>query len=686
MPMSRRPPGCARRLGSALLAGLLLGGWLTGCAGRPTSPAAGPATDARVTPLPGSLVATYAEGTLLLSIGRRGGAVEAVARWPVEDVPPGSHEYRAARLELLDAAAARDLRLAAAQPVTIHGTAEWTGVVREVMTGLAPQAPGEAALTRVQGQDVVFYLAADGALRLHRHEDKPAERRVTRIVGEGEFAARADAVLRARYAGQPVLLFASDGRPGDESFVFFDLPRRQSVLVLGTSLGPAGGFIGLMRLLARVPDTMIVRGQVLGLLTRPVSSLGRLAWLVSQTALELVPPRFVGRDVEPPPLAPQPPLDAEAWERELDAMGLPPRYRGTLTPLIDGDAFFTDLVQALQEARTSIDVRLFIFDNDDYAIRIADLLKHRSREVRVRVLVDALGTLGAGQGAPEGAATGPRVRSIASYLRAGSDVQVREVPNPWLVADHTKVILVDSQRAYVGGMNIGHEYRYDWHDMMVALEGPIAGRLQHDFDVAWAYAGPGGDLAFARAAGRRDDAAAAPGRPGDVEVRPLYTRTLDPQVLRAQRAAMRRAQSAIWIEQPYVSDDSLISAMIEARGRGVDVRLIVPTRGDSRFMNSANLLAASVLMRSGVRVYVYPGMTHVKAALYDGWACLGSANFDKLSLRVNQETNVATSDPVFVARVRRELFEADFARSVELVEPPVAGWGTYLTAYVAAQL
>ncbi len=72
--------------------------------------------------------------------------------------------------------------------------------------------------------------------------------------------------------------------------------------------------------------------------------------------------------------------------------------------------------------------------------------------------------------------------------------------------------------------------------------------------------------------------------------------------------------------------------------------------------------------------------------MYDGWACVGSANFDKLSLRVNRETNVATSDPVFAGRLRQELFEADFARSRELVEPPSAGWGTYISAYVAGQL
>ena len=87
-------------------------------------------------------------------------------------------------------------------------------------------------------------------------------------------------------------------------------------------------------------------------------------------------------------------------------------------------------------------IRLFIFDNDDYAMRIADLLKRRSAEVRVRVLIDSLGTLGAGQDAPEGAASRPPF-SIARYLRADSKVKVRETPNTWLMADHTKTLIVD---------------------------------------------------------------------------------------------------------------------------------------------------------------------------------------------------------------------------------------------------
>ena len=639
-----------------------------------------------VTAWAAGLEAAYAGGTLVLLSGGPGGQVEAVARWTVDQVPEGSHLYRVARLDLPDEEAPAGAQPQGAKRLPVRGRPEWNAVVREVMTRLAPQGEGEAALTLVQGQEIVFGLTAARALEVHRLESKPAALHVTRFVGEGEFAANAEAVLRSRYPGEEHLLFQSADESQDVSFVFFDLPNRQSVLIVGPSTDGRGPLDGMLHVLVRAPGKLIVRGQALGLLTRPVSSVGRLAWLVTQSTLKLKPPHYPEPDGPPPPVVERPSMDTEAWERELDAMRLPPRYRGTIAPLIDGEAFFTRLVQSIQDAERTIEVRLFIFDNDDYALRIADLLKRRSREVRVRVLIDAMGTLGAGQAAPAGAARGEREFSIVRYLRDGSAIDVRENPNPLLVADHTKSILVDRRLAFLGGMNIGHEYRHDWHDMMVELSGPIVGRLQYDFDVAWAYAGFGGDLAYIKALGGKERFAGEETRADYVDLRPLYTRTLDPQVLRAQLAAIERAQRRIWIEQPYVSDDSLIAALIEARARGVDVRIVVPTRGDSRFMNSANLLAASVLARNGVRVYVYPGMTHVKAALYDGWACLGSANFDKLSLRVNRETNVATSDPVFVRRLEGELFEADFARSREIDEPPAAGWGTYITAYVAGQL
>jgi cardiolipin synthase A/B len=667
--------------------------WALAVAASAFAVACAPAARAETTPqsiespvadAPRAVVATYRDGTLLLRPGGDSHRAMLVARWPVDEVPDGGHDYRAARLELLDDDERREVTRGPARTLPIRDRAEWNEVVRQVMTDLAPEGANDAALTLVQDEEIVFYLAPERELRVHRHEDKPASRHVTRTVSEAEFAAHADRLLRARFPDQDLLLFQAGDGEGDLSFLFFDLARRQSVLIAAPPAAQGGNFTNLMRTLVRVPDTLILRGQALGVLTRPVSSAARLAWLATQTAATLPPPVRVSNG-KPPPLTSRPGMDLAAWERELDDMDLPRRYAGTIVPLIDGEAFFTSFVQALQDARESASIRLFIFDNDDYAVGIADLLKRRSAEIRVRILLDGLGTLGAGQGAPEGAASRPPF-SIAHYLRADSKIQLRETPNTWLTADHTKTLILDDRLAYLGGMNIGHEYRHEWHDMMVGLTGPIVGRLQRDFDLAWAYAGLGGDLAYLHALGGKERFVGSPLATNYVDIRPLYTRTLDPQVLRSQVAAMRRAEREIWVEQPYVSDDALVSELIAARERGVDVRMVLPSSGDSRFMNSANLLTARALVKSGVRVYVYPGMTHVKAALYDGWACLGSANFDKLSLRINRETNVATSDPAFVGRLRQELFEADFARSRELVDAPSTGWGTYISAYVAGQL
>jgi len=96
------------------------------------------------------------------------------------------------------------------------------------------------------------------------------------------------------------------------------------------------------------------------------------------------------------------------------------------------------------------------------------------------------------------------------------------------------------------------------------------------------------------------------------------------------------------------------------------------------FTNAEQRLMFNYLLKHGVRVYFYPGMTHVKALLADGWVCFGSANANTLSLRLNQEADLATSDPGFAARFKHDLFETDFEKSYELKEPVSVSWGDHL--------
>ncbi|MDX1697455.1 MAG: phospholipase D-like domain-containing protein, partial [Thiohalobacterales bacterium] len=185
---------------------------------------------------------------------------------------------------------------------------------------------------------------------------------------------------------------------------------------------------------------------------------------------------------------------------------------------------------------------------------------------------------------------------------------------------------------------------------------------------------------------RRFRPAVREAREGDYPVRVLFTRPADSQIYRAQVAAIRNARSYIYIENAYFTDDVVLDELIKARARGVDVRVILPLRSDFGVMKRNNALVANTLLANGIRVYIYPGMSHLKAAVYDGWICLGSANLDRLSLRINREINVATSHPQAVEALHQRVFLPDMQASVELTEPFPENWLDFLVEILADQL
>jgi cardiolipin synthase len=253
-------------------------------------------------------------------------------------------------------------------------------------------------------------------------------------------------------------------------------------------------------------------------------------------------------------------------------------------------------------------------------------------------------------------------------------VQLRATANPWLTVDHRKCFVIDGRQAFLGGMNIGRQYRYEWHDMMVALTGPVVGRLEKDYREAWAHAGPLGDFAYGWVSLFQPAVPRKNKMPDGIDIRPLRTATFKAEIYHAQLEAINRAKSYIYIENAYFDDNAILRALIQARRRGVDVRVVFPAENDSGIMQTSDEMNGNALLENGARVYVYPGMTHVKAAIYDGWACLGSANFNKMSLRVGQELDVAFSDPATVDRLKKDLFETDFKRSRELTQPVPLNW------------
>ncbi len=436
----------------------------------------------------------------------------------------------------------------------------------------------------------------------------------------------------------------------------------------------------------------VVRSQILEPLNRPVSYVSRLALLVGSTAndasrevaLRTVRlPALDGREAAP--LHKGEGMDLEAWEAQLDELVGDHRSFGKIELLIDGDEYFPALESAIANAQESIKLRTYIFDTDDVSLAVADHLKARSAEIDVDIMFDGLGTLMAAKVVTEDQPVlENKPTTISRYLKHDSDIDVHNLTNPWFSGDHVKTTIIDSSVAFIGGMNIGREYRYDWHDVMVRAEGTIVGDMEYEFDKKWEHSKVLGDLRLLakllkqRLRGRQ---------PKDgYEIRAIMTRSYSSGLYRSQLAAIRNARGYIFIENSYFSDTTILHALVQARLRGVDVRVIMSLDSNHGIMSQANVIAANVLLRAGARVYNYRGMSHVKAAVYDGWAILGSANFDRLSFRVNLEMNLASSAPEFTEQVLERIFEADFADSDELRAPLQQTWRHSVASIVASQL
>ena len=416
----------------------------------------------------------------------------------------------------------------------------------------------------------------------------------------------------------------------------------------------------------------------MGIAMRPFSALLRLTFVSVNTVTTTFKPAYSARveKLPVPPLNDGHGMDLVAWEAYLDDKTRA-SSKGTVDLLIDGDEFFPRFEQAVDAAEESISLRMYIFDNDDFAVSVGELLKRRSNEgVETKVLLDGIGTIVSTIEQQESLpADHVPPKSVRKFLEEDSRVDVRQAQNPWLTGDHVKTVIIDGRVAFTGGMNIAREYRHEWHDMMLELHGPVVDVLQHEFNKAWAHAGFFGDFAYARAAAQRQPAVA-----DDVgyPLRTLYTRTEDAEIYRVQRKAMQRAQRYVYVQNPYFTDDVMLYELARARKRGVDVRVIIPLETDRGLITRNNVLAANALLRNGVRIYIYPGMSHVKAALFDDWACLGTANWDRWSLYLNKELNIATSEPAVVQALRKRLFEEDFETAVELTEEIPERWSDYL--------
>ena len=347
-----------------------------------------------------------------------------------------------------------------------------------------------------------------------------------------------------------------------------------------------------------------------------------------------------------------------------------PRRAVSVELYADGTEAYPALEAAFAAARDTIHLEYYIWRPDRTGTRFRDLLAARARDgVEVRVVVDALGAKGCAAG------------FWTPLLEAGEEIRKFNPPRPFEpqpgkvnFRTHRKIALVDGRVAFTGGVNMSDaDTALDgapWRDTHLRIEGAPSLDVQAIFLEDWLYGSPvlgsPGDEGPALPAGVErwfPDFPPASGPWLQIVDSGPDEPTEDIHLLLFE--AIGAARSRVWLTTPYfVPDEALLTALHGAASRGVDVRILVPAKGDSRLVDAAAETYAREIAVRGARLFRYgPVMNHSKTMVVDdAFAVVGTANFDNRSFRLNFELVVAMHDRALAGRVAA-MFEADLERS-----------------------
>lgn len=390
------------------------------------------------------------------------------------------------------------------------------------------------------------------------------------------------------------------------------------------------------------------------LVTEPVAHLRAAAdGVVYKRLVPLLTP-------EPDPLLPcRPTLDPSDLELELKKLTANDLQPVDVRMFVDGAAALVALDQVIEAAVCRIDVLMYLWDNDSVGLAIAERLAAAATPTRrVRVLVDGGGNLI--HSLPR-QASAVQVNQVVCWLANQPHVEVIRTRNAFARFDHRKLVVADGRVAWSGGRNFTAPSFFEDHDLSFTLAGPLVAEIETVFEESWRDQGG----AHAPAVDAMPCCSSVDARARLVRTRPGHR-----QLAQAVYAAVDRASHHVYVENQYLTDSRLFAKLVQARRRGADVRVVLTIHSDSLFVDRANRVIANRLLREGVRVYLYPGMTHVKATVVDGcWAYLGTGNFDALSLRYNRELGVAIATGAVITALEENLFLPDFRPEWEMSEP-----------------
>ncbi|MNZ30839.1 Major cardiolipin synthase ClsA [compost metagenome] len=328
--------------------------------------------------------------------------------------------------------------------------------------------------------------------------------------------------------------------------------------------------------------------------------------------------------------------------------------------LSDGEAAFSEMLEAMETAKHHIHMEFYIFRADRIGTKFQDVMIRKVKEgVQVRLICDGLGSYHL----PKSFVRNLQNHGVEVYMFLPPLIAVMDRRLNY--RNHRKILVVDGKAGFVGGMNVGDDYLglYEkmgyWRDTQLKIEGDAVYYLQSTFLGDWRLAS--GQRLFhqdffpehhCNTDEQVQILVSGPDQHGDVIQEVVF-------------GAISVAKKRIWITSPYfIPDQSIYTGLLTAAVSGIEVIVILPYQSDNRLVKLASLSYVEELLRAGVKFYQYrKGFVHAKVLIVDDLlASVGTANMDMRSFFYNFEMTALMFDQSPIQKLSRD-FEQDIEDS-----------------------
>ena len=353
----------------------------------------------------------------------------------------------------------------------------------------------------------------------------------------------------------------------------------------------------------------------------------------------------------------------------LEAMDYSPyRNDNNVSMYSDGKLFFNELLESLKKAKKSINIEFYIFKNDDIGTKILNVLEEKAKEgVEVRLLYDSVGSRSLNRNVlnkliNEGGKVGEFFPSWLKFININMNFR-----------NHRKIVVIDNNVGFVGGFNVGDEYLGKdskfgyWRDTHIKFTGSAVNDLNLRFLADWRYATKE-EVSLEEIFEANEEnsnsnnvgmqiVSSGPNLSDKYEIKMAYLKMI------------QKAKKYLYIQSPYLIIDISISDSLKlAAASGVDVKIMIPGKGDHPFVYWANLVYAGDLIKEGIRVFHYDknAFLHAKTVVIDDEVCsIGTANMDTRSFELNFEVSSFIYSEK-IAKEQKYEFENDMKMCEEL--------------------